>query len=40
MGLSAFTSIKKISQGLIPDYVVNKEVLETPQFKEKISKWR
>ena len=39
MGLSAFTSIKKISQGLIPDFVVNKEVLETPQFKAKLTKW-
>ena len=39
MGLSAFTSIKKISQGQIPDFVVNKEVLDTPQFKAKLSKW-
>jgi phosphoglycerate dehydrogenase-like enzyme len=39
MGLSAFTSIKKISQGQIPEFVVNKEVLDTPQFKAKLSKW-
>lgn len=39
MGLSAFTSIKKISKGQIPEFVVNKEVLDTPQFKAKLSKW-
>ena len=40
MGKSAFGSIKSISQGEIPQFVVNKEVLDTPQFKAKIEKYR
>jgi phosphoglycerate dehydrogenase-like enzyme len=40
MGRSAFGSIKSISKGEIPKYVVNKEVLDTPQFKAKIEKYR
>lgn len=40
MGTSAFGSIKSISQGEIPKFVVNKEVLDTPQFKNKLEKWR
>ena len=39
MGTSAFTSIKAISNGLHPKFVVNKEVLETEQFKAKLAKW-
>lgn len=40
MGKSAFGSIKSISRGEIPQFVVNKEVLETPQFKAKIERFR
>ena len=40
MGKSAFGSIKAISRGEIPQFVVNKDVLETPQFKAKIEKYR
>ena len=40
MGRSAFKAIKDISQGSIPEYVVNKEVLTTPQFKEKLALWQ
>lgn len=39
MGKSAFTAIKAISLGQIPNYVVNRDVLETPQFKAKLSKF-
>lgn len=40
MGLSAFTSISKISQGLIPEFVVNKDVLTTPQFLTKLGRFK
>jgi phosphoglycerate dehydrogenase-like enzyme len=40
MGKSAFSSIKCISRGEIPPFVVNKEVLETPQFQAKIERYR
>ena len=40
MGKSAFSSIKSISKGEIPQFVVNKDVLDTPQFKSKIEKFR
>ena len=40
MGRSAFTAITDISQGRIPKFVVNKDVLETPQFKKKLAKWQ
>ena len=39
MGKSAFTSIKAISQGKIPQFVVNKDVLETEQFKKKLARF-
>ena len=40
MGRSAFTAIKKVSQGIVPDYVVNKEVINKPAFLEKLKKWQ
>jgi len=40
MGRSAFNSIKTISRGEIPRYVVNKEVVQTPQFKAKLAQYR
>ena len=40
MGKSAFTSIQAISRGEIPTYVVNKDVLETPQFLEKLARFK
>ena len=40
MGKSAFGSIKSISRGEIPQFVVNKDVLDTPQFKAKIQRYR
>jgi phosphoglycerate dehydrogenase-like enzyme len=40
MGRSAFNSIKTISRGEIPQYVVNKEVLETSQFQAKLAQYR
>ena len=40
MGQSAFASIKSISQGVIPEFVVNKDVLDTPAFLSKIAKWQ
>jgi phosphoglycerate dehydrogenase-like enzyme len=39
MGTSAFTAIKAIASGEHPKFVVNKEVLDTPQFKNKLAKW-
>lgn len=36
MGRSALGAIRQISSGQIPNFVVNKKVLETPQFKEKL----
>jgi phosphoglycerate dehydrogenase-like enzyme len=40
MGRSAFGSIKKISQGEIPDFIVNKDVIQTTQFREKLARVR
>lgn len=40
MGTSAFTAIQAIAKGAHPKFVVNKEVLETPQFKAKLAKWQ
>ncbi|CAB5240802.1 unannotated protein [freshwater metagenome] len=40
MGRSAFTSITSISKGIVPEYVVNKDVLSTPQFLRKLEKWK
>lgn len=40
MGKSAFTSIHKISRGEIPQFVVNKDVLESPQFLKKLKKFQ
>lgn len=39
MGRSAFSSIKAISVGKIPQFVVNKDVLETAQFKKKLAQF-
>jgi phosphoglycerate dehydrogenase-like enzyme len=39
MGTSAFTAIQAIAKGEHPKFVVNKEVLDTPQFKAKLTKW-
>jgi phosphoglycerate dehydrogenase-like enzyme len=39
MGRSAFSAIKAISRGEIPQYVVNKEVLATDAFKNKLARW-
>jgi len=38
MGKSAFGAIKSASRGEIPTYVVNRDVLETLQFKEKLER--
>lgn len=40
MGRSAFTAIKAISRGEVPQFVVNKDVLESKAFKEKLARWR
>jgi D-3-phosphoglycerate dehydrogenase len=40
MGTSAFTAITAISRGQVPQFVVNKDVLETKQFKAKLAKWQ
>jgi phosphoglycerate dehydrogenase-like enzyme len=40
MGKSAFTSINAISKGVIPEFVVNKDVLTTPQFMRKLATWQ
>ena len=40
MGKSAFSSIKAISRGEIPAFVVNKDVLDTAAFKEKLAKFK
>jgi phosphoglycerate dehydrogenase-like enzyme len=40
MGKSAFTAISAISRGEIPQYVVNKDVLETEQFKKKLAEFQ
>ena len=40
MGKSAFGSIKSISRGEIPQFVVNRDVLDTPQFTSKLSKFQ
>lgn len=39
MGRSAFSAIKAISRGEIPQFVVNKDVLETEVFKKKLARW-
>lgn len=39
MGTSAFASITSISQGKIPPFVVNKDVLEADQFKKKLAQF-
>lgn len=38
MGKSAFGSIVSMSRGEIPQYVVNRDVLDTSQFKEKLAR--
>lgn len=40
MGRSAFDAINKISLGEIPNFVVNREVLDTQQFKQKLNRLR
>ena len=40
MGASAFNAIQAIANGALPKFVVNKEVLDTPQFKAKLAKWQ
>ena len=40
MGRSAFTAIKAISTGQHPQFVVNRDVLDTPQFKKKLAQWQ
>ena len=40
MGKSAFGSIKSIRRGEIPQFVVNRDVLDTPQFTSKLSKFQ
>ena len=40
MGRSAFTAIKAISAGKHPQFVVNRDVLDTPQFKKKLAQWQ
>jgi phosphoglycerate dehydrogenase-like enzyme len=39
MGRSAFTAIKAISRGEVPQFVVNKEVVETDAFQKKLARW-
>ena len=39
MGRSAFTAIKAMSRGEIPQFVVNKDVLESEAFKSKLARW-
>lgn len=38
MGRSAFGSIRSISKGKLPEFIVNREVLDTPQFKNKLNR--
>ena len=40
MGRSAFNAISMMSQGKIPAYVVNKKVLESPQFIKKLERFK
>ena len=40
MGKSAFTSIQTISRGEIPTYVVNRDVIGTPQFQRKLDRFK
>ena len=40
MGRSAFGAIMKISKGQIPEFVVNKDVLQTPQFLTKLERFK
>ena len=40
MGRSALDAINKISTGEIPNFVVNRDVLDTPQFRDKMNRLR
>lgn len=40
MGRSAFNAIKAISRGQIPQYIVNKDVLDNPDFIKKLANWK
>ena len=40
MGRSAFSAIKSISRGEVPQYIVNKDVLATTAFQEKLARWK
>ncbi len=40
MGRSAFNAISMMSQGKIPPFVVNKKVLESPQFIKKLARFK
>ena len=40
MGRSAFTAIKAISRGEIPQFIVNKDVIESPVFQKKLANWK
>ena len=40
MGMSAFGAVKTLHEGKIPPFIVNKEVLQTPQFLAKLAAWR
>jgi phosphoglycerate dehydrogenase-like enzyme len=40
MGRSAFNAISMMSQGKIPAYVVNKKVLESPQYIKKLGRFK
>lgn len=40
MGVSALGAIKKMSNGEIPQFVVNQEVLDTPQFLSKFDRYK
>jgi len=40
MGMSALGAVKNVSNGEIPQFVVNREVLDTPQFLMKFERYR
>ena len=40
MGASAMNAVKMISQGKIPPFIVNKEVIDTPQFQSKLQRFQ
>ena len=40
MGRSAFSAIKAISRGEVPQFVVNKDVIESDAFQRKLARWR